>query len=332
MRKKAFEVVITDSEFPDTSVEQRILGRVGAKVRKFQVCDPADVKEVVRTADGILVDYAQITREVISNLDRARAIVLYGIGLDKVDLKAATEKGILVCNVPDFMTCEVAHHSVALILALVRRIPWGDRFVKSGRWAREGMLASSKMMPIGCIDGNVAGIIGLGRIGRQVAEIMKTLGADVVAFDPYAPRNWTNQLDVEMVDLQTLMKRSDFISVNAALTEETYHLIGKEQIRLMKPTAVIVNTSRGKIIDQKALAKALRSHAIGGAGLDVLEKEPPDSDDPLLKLDNVVLSPHVGGASEKSLYNLRRLAAEELARILNGDLPKHPANPEVLKR
>jgi D-3-phosphoglycerate dehydrogenase len=332
MRKKTFEVVITDSEFPNIDLEQRILGRVGAKIRKFQLYDPAEVKEVVRTADGILVDYAQITREVISNLDRARAIVLYGTGLDNVDLKAATEKEILVCNVPDFMTYEVAHHSVALTLALVRRIPWADDFVKSGGWAKEGRLASSKMMPLGYIDGNVAGIIGLGRIGRQVAEIMKTLRADVIAFDPYVPHKEASKLGIEMVGLQTLMKRSDFISINAALTDRTHHLVGEKEIRLMKPTAMIVNTSRGKIIDQKALSKALRSRAIAGAGLDVLEEEPPGSDDQLLKLDNVILSPHIGGASEKSLYNLRKLAAEELARILRGEPPKHLANPKALKK
>lgn len=135
-----------------------------------------------------------------------------------------------------------------------------------------------------------------------------------------------------MVGLQTLMKKSDFKSINAALTDETYHLVGEKEIRLMRPTTVIVNTSRGKVIDQKALVKALWSRSIAGTGLDVLKKEPPDSDDQLLKLENVIFAPHVGGASKKSIYSLRRLAAEELARILRGDPPKHPADPEVLKK
>lgn len=322
-----FEVVITDSDHPDSKLEQEILGNIGAKVIKFQTYDEEEILKITRTAHAILCEFAPIRKRVISNLERARVIVVCGIGYDNVDVQAATEKGILVCNVPDYMTFEVADHTMALILAMARRITWADNLAKSGNWKRYGAWAWSELMPIMHLDGRVAGIVGFGRIGRQVAERLQAFHLKVLAYDPFVPKDVASKMNVELVDLPTLLRESDIISVNALLSDQTYHLIGRDQLRLMKESSFIVNTGRGKIIDQQALVEALREGRIGGAALDVLEKEPPDEDDPILKLDNVMITPHLGGNSDKAVAELRRLGTEEVARVLSGQPPRHPVAP-----
>ncbi|MDA4131276.1 MAG: C-terminal binding protein, partial [Thaumarchaeota archaeon] len=283
-------------------------------------------------ADGIIVSVAPLKRDVVSNLERARAIVCYGVGYDNVDVKAATEKGILVCNVPDFMTYEVAEHTMALILSLVRKIPWADKFARTSEWKKNGIRSWNNFRPLSYLDGKVAGIVGFGRIGRQVAELLKAFHVTVIAFDPYVPQEVAQKMDVELVDLPTLMKKSDIVSVNAFLSEETFHLIDEEELNMMKESAIIVNTSRGKLINNEALVKVLKAKKIAGAGLDVLEMEPAEPNSPLLLLDNVVITPHIAGMSEKASLNSRRLASEEMVRILVGSSPRNPINKEVLKK
>jgi len=319
-----YEVVITDSDHLDGEFEQGILGTVGAHVKKYQTYDEKEVIKITKTADAIMCDYAPISRAVISGLQKARVIVVYGVGYDNVDVKAAKEKSIIVCNVPDYMTYEVAEHALALILSLVRRVTWGDNLAKAGRWSEYGASAWAKLMPITHLDGKTAGIVGFGRIGQQVAERLQAFKMNVIAFDPYVPKDVAARMNVELVDLPTLMKQSDIISVNCLLTKETFHLIGKKELDAMKETAMIVNTARGKVIDQVALVDALKSKRIAAAGLDVLEKEPYDPNDPILELENVIITPHVGGISDKAVTNLRRLATEEVARVLRGEPPKHP--------
>lgn len=326
-----YEVVITDSDFEDGSVEQSILNKI-AVVKKYQTFDTEEIKRVTKNADGILTELAPLPREVISELNKTKVIVTYGIGYDNVDVKAATEKGILVCNTPDFMTYEVSEHTLALILSLVRRIPLSDRLMRGGEWNRQGSMIWTKVMPLSYMDGKKAGVVGLGRIGKQVASFLQAFHTKVIAYDPYVSKESASQLGVELVDLHTLMSESDIISVNTLLTSETFHLIGAREISLMKETAIIVNTSRGKVIDQKALVDALISKKIRAAGLDVFEKEPVDYHDPLLSLGNVILTPHMAGTSEKSINAWRILAAEEVLRVLGGQAPKHPINQEILKR
>lgn len=328
-----FEVVIADSEWPDGNLEQEILGKIGATVKKFQVYDVNEICKVTRTAHAILCTYdASISRKVISNLENASVIVVSAVGYDNIDIKAATEKGIVVCNVPDYMTFEVAEHTMALILALIRRLTVADRFVRTGGWSKHGPLSWTRLVPLSHLDGVVAGIVGFGRIGRQVAERLQAFRVRVIAYDPYVQKDVAATRGVELVDLDTLMKESDIISVNTLLSEKTFHLIGDKELRLMKQTAVIVNTSRGKVIDQSALTQVLIGKKIAGAGLDVLEREPPDTDDPLLKLENVIFTPHIASTSEKSYRALRRMGAEEAGRVLMGQQPRHPVNPEVLAK
>jgi D-3-phosphoglycerate dehydrogenase / 2-oxoglutarate reductase len=330
MSSTKFRVVITDSDFSDSDLEEDMLSKIGASLEKFQTYDENEVIKFAQDADVILCDYAPVNRKVLSSLRKLRAVIEYGVGYDNIDVKAATEHGVLVCNIPDFMDTEVAEHTLALILALTRKITKADAFVKGGSWTKYGSLSWQKLMPISHLDGKVAGVIGFGRIGRQVAERLSAFKLKILAFDPYVNKEVADKMGVRLTDINTLMKESDIVSVNALLSKETFHLISEKEIRLMKPTAVIVNTARGKIIDQKYLADALRERRIAGAGLDVEEGEPPDPDAPLLKLDNVILTPHIAGVSEKAMHNLRVYSTEEAIRILREEKPKHPVNPEVL--
>jgi len=320
----SYEVVITDSDFPDGRLEQDILCQIGANVKKYQTRNEDELIRITQNADAILCDYAPINRNVLSHLQKTRVIVEYGTGYDNIDVKAAQEKRIIVCNVPDFITCEVAEHTIALILSITRRIPWADSFTKEGRWSEFGPLSWSKLMPISHLDGKTGGIVGFGRIGRQVAERLQAFKVKIIAFDPYVSKDVAAKLNVELVELPTLMQESDFISVNCLLSKETFHLISTKELELMKETAFIVNTARGKVIDQKALFDALKSKRIAAAGLDVLEREPSDPGDPILKLENVITTPHIAAMSDKSMTTLRRLTAEEAARVLRGDPPTHP--------
>jgi D-3-phosphoglycerate dehydrogenase len=300
-----YEVVITDSAFADGNVEQETLSRVGANVKKYQTYDQNDIAKITQTADAILCDGAPINRTIISGLEHARVIVEYGVGYDNVDVKAA----------------------MALILSLARRVTWADSFIKAGRWNEYGAFSWSRLMPLSHLDGKTAGIVGFGRIGRQVAERLQAFRMKVLAFDPYVAQNAAAKVGVDLVDLSVLMRQSDIISVNCLLSKETFHLIGKRELDLMRQTALIVNTARGKVIDQVALVNALKSKRIAGAGLDVLEKEPCDPDDPVLSLENVIITPHVAAVSDKATLALRRLASEEVARVLQGEPPKHPVTP-----
>jgi D-3-phosphoglycerate dehydrogenase len=330
--EQKFDIVITDSIFLDASVEKDILGKIGANVRKYQSYDPTELKEITRSADGILTAVAPLRKEVISNLEKAQAIVCYGVGYDNVDMKAATEKGILVCNVPDYLTYEVAEHAMALILSLVRKIPWADKFTRTAEWKKNGIRSWNNFRPLSYLDGKVAGVVGYGRIGRQVADMLQAFHVTVIAHDPYVPKEIAEKKGVELVDLPTLMRKSDVISVNALLSDETFHLIDAEELSMMKESAIIVNTARGKIVNNEALAKVLKDKKIAGAALDVMEIEPADPGSPLLMLDNIVITPHIAGMSEKASLNSRRLASEEMVRILSGQPPRNPLNKEVLKK
>lgn len=320
---KKFKVVITDSDFPTDEVEREILSKIGAEVNLFQCKNEEEVINVARDADGLLNTYVPITRKIISNLKKMRVIVRYGIGYDNVDLDAATERGIYVCNVPDYLTSEVTDHTMALILALTRRISEIFPSTRAGKWNW------TEFRPIFNLEAKIAGVIGFGRIGRQVAERLKAFKLKILVYSRHVPPATMQRMGVELVDLHTLLKRSDIVTIHRSLTKDSWHMIGEKELKLMRKSAILINTSRGTIIDQKALYKALKNRWIQAAALDVLEKEPPDPDDPLLKLNNVIITPHIAWYSEESGIALRRLAAEEVARILKNEKPKNLVNPKV---
>lgn len=315
-----FRVVITDCDHGSIEEEKEELGKIGAELILTQTQKEEDLIRACREADGLLNQYALLTRRVLENLQKCKVIARYGVGVDSIDLKAATDLGIIVANVPDYCIDEVADQTIALMLSLIRKTVFFDRKVKSGLW--DFHLG----VPIHRMKGKTLGLIGCGKIGLGVAKRISFFGVMVIAFDPYFEKAHEG---IEMKDFDTVLKESDFISIHCPLNESTRHLIGEREFRRMEKKPLLINTSRGPIIDEKALIQALKEGLVSGAGLDVLEKEPPDSQNPLLQMENVVLSPHIGFYSEESISELKRRTAENVSDVLLGKWPKSVVNREV---
>lgn len=325
MANKKLTVAITDAEYASHEPEREALSKLNVNLVKFQCKTEDDVIKNCRSADALLTQYAPISRKVIESLENVKIIARYGVGVDNVDLKAATEKGIFVTNVI-YDICDVADHTLALMLSLVRKIPLAYQNVKAGKWDWKIFQPTSR------INGKTVGIIGFGRVAREVATRIRAFGTNIIAYDPYLPSETFEKSNVKQVDLETIFEQSDIVTVHVALTEETRHMIGLEQLRKMKKTAVLINASRGAVIDEKALYIALKEKWIAGAALDVLEVEPPKKDNPLLELENLIVTPHMAWYSTASLTEIQRKAAEEVARVLSGKLPVNLVNKEVPKK
>lgn len=323
MSGKKLKVVITDSNHPSVEIERKILSEIGAEVILLDSNKKEDIIKIAKDADGIINQRVSITREIIKSLNKCKVIARYGVGVDNIDVNAATEYGIIVANVPDYCVDEVSTHAIALILDCARGIVLFNRKVKEKRWG------FSLAKPLFRIQGKTLGIFGLGRIGSAVAKKSIGFGLKIIACDPYVSK--VNNR-IKMVDFPQLLSESDFISINASLTDETWHAFKENELKAMKKTAYLINTARGSIVDEKALYKALREGWIAGAGLDVLEKEPPDWNNPLLKLDNVIFTPHSAFYSEESYIELKTRTAKAVLSVLNGKLPETIINPQVLNR
>ena len=323
---KGFKVVISDHRFPDITIQEEIVSKIGATLVVGQAKTEDEVIEVAKDADAILNARAKITSKVIDSLERCKVIVRYGVGVDTVDMKAATDKGIMVCNVLDYCVDEVADHAFALILCLARKIVLSARKVRDGQWN----IADIK--PIRRIQGQVIGVAGFGRIGRALAQKAAPAGFKIIAYDPYISEEAKKGQDVTFVSYESLLRQSDYITLHMPLTDETRGMIGKEQIEMMKPTSCIVNVSRGPLIDEQALIVALEENRIAGAGLDVLVDEPPKANNPLLKMDQVIVTSHAAFYSEEAMQELQKKAAERAIQALLGEVPESLVNPEVLKQ
>jgi D-3-phosphoglycerate dehydrogenase / 2-oxoglutarate reductase len=319
-------VVVTDHVFADLDTERELLGAAGHElVFEGNVTAPDDVRARVAGADAVLNCYTPMPREVIEALDGCRIIARYGIGIDTIDLDAATARGILVTNVPDYCIDEVSDHALALILALTRGVTRLDRSVRGGSWS------TADAPPIHRLRGRVLGLVGFGRIARALAVKAAAIGFRVVASDPYVADELVREAGVEARSLEDLFAEADVLSIHAPLTEGTRHLIGADAFARMKPGAVVVNTSRGPLVDRAALLDALESGRLGGAGLDVLETEPPDPGDPLLAHPNVVVTPHAAFMSIESVAELRLKAAEQVVTALAGDTPVYAVNADAVE-
>jgi D-3-phosphoglycerate dehydrogenase len=320
MEKNKFKVVITDCDHGSIEEEKREFGRIGAELILAQFKEEQDLIRVCKDADGLLNQYALLTRKVLEKLPKCKVIGRYGVGIDSVDLKAATGLGIIVANVPDYCVDEVADQALSMILALIRKTVFFDQKVKSNEWDfRQGR-------PIHRIKGKTLGLIGSGRIGLEVAKRISAFGVRVIAFDPYLQKTPNG---IELKDFDTVLKESDFISIHCPLNESTRHLLGEKEFQKMEKRPLVINTSRGPIIDEMALAQALTKGQVSGAGLDVLEKEPPDPQNPLLKMENVIIAPHISFYSEESISELKRRTAENVSSVLLGKWPRSVVNQEV---
>ena len=320
----SFIVAITDYVFPSLEPEQRVLAPLGVGLRPAQCKSEEEIIELTRGADAVLNCYAKMTARVIEKLDRCKIIARYGIGVDNVDLAAATRAGILVTNVPDYCIDEVSDHALALLLALARRITVADGAVKAGTWDVVSHAGIRRL------SGQILGLLGFGKIAKALASKVQPLGMKVLVHDPYIEPALIARLGVQAVSLDRLLAEADAISIHVPLSPETLNIIGQRELARMKPTAFLINTSRGGIVDEQALAEAVKAGRIGGAALDVLSVEPPPPDHPLRQAPNLILTPHLAFYSRESVIELQTKAAEEVARALKGEAPRSPVNPEVL--
>jgi D-3-phosphoglycerate dehydrogenase len=317
------KAVTTDQHRFPLGVEREILARVGVEIVPTACKTEDETIAACRDAHAILTASSPFTRRVIAELKEALVICRYGIGVDTVDVPAATEQGIIVANVPDFCFDQVADTAMSLILSVPRKVTYLSNLIRQGVYKRD--LA----VPIHNFRGATLGLVAFGNIARNVVGKAVPFGFRIIAYDPYVKPEAVRQFPVRLVDFDTLLEESDVISVHAPLTKETRHLFDEAAFRKMKPSAFFINVGRGPIHDQQALTRALKEGWIAGAGLDVLEKEPPDPDDPILTLDNAVFTPHYASYTEEAYHELRVKTAENAAAVVRGEFPKYVYNPEV---
>nr|WP_206203473.1 hydroxyacid dehydrogenase [Thermococcus sp. M36] len=288
LKNAGFEVLY--EEYPD---EERLIGLVG------------DV-------DAIIVrSKPKVTRKVIEAAPKLKVIGRAGVGLDNIDLEAAKERGIKVVNSPGASSRSVAELVLALMFNVARKVAFADRKMREGVWAKKQCMGIE-------LEGKTLGIVGFGRIGYQIAKIAKALGMNVLLYDPYPNEERAKEVGGKFVDLETLLKESDVVTLHVPLIEQTYHLINEERLKLMKPTAILINAARGAVVDTEALVKALKEGWIAGAGLDVFEEEPLPAGHPLTELDNVVLTPHIGASTVEAQMRAGVQVAEQIVEILKG--------------
>jgi D-3-phosphoglycerate dehydrogenase len=319
------KVLVTDIAWKDLKLEEEILGKAGAQVTLAKSGAEAELLDLAPAMDGILTCWKMVGSAVLRSATKCLSVGRLGIGLDNIDVRAATELGMIVTNVPAYCVDEVSDHAMALILSCARKTAFYDRNIKSGSYDLQAGPALYR------IKGKTLGIVGFGKIGRALCAKAKPFGLNIVVHDPHVDAASTAQAGVKNLSLADLVKVSDFVSIHVPLSAETSRLFNYETFREMKPTAVVVNTSRGDVIDGDGLLAALNEGLIAGAGLDVLSKEPPSAGDKLVAHPRTVITPHAAFNSEESLLELRITAAQQMADVLGGKLPQNIVNPDVLK-
>lgn len=319
-------VLVTDYAWPSLDTEREALGGIGAELVVASTGQEEELQALAPQADAILTNWKLVSAKTIAKASRCVIVSRYGVGVDNIDVAAATAQGIVVTNVPDYCMDEVSNEAMAMLLCGARRIMIYDRLVRAGGWdMRAGM-------PFPRLRGLTLGIIGFGRIGRAVAPKAQAFGLRVIAHDPYIDQQEMLKRNVTPTALDTLLRESDFVTLHCPLTPETTRMIGEEALGKMKPTAWLINTARGAVVDTEALAVALRKGRIAGAGLDVMPQEPPAVDDPLRSLPNVIITPHSAFYSEGSLQELQAKAVGRVVDVFAGRRPDHIINPSVLEQ
>jgi D-3-phosphoglycerate dehydrogenase len=320
-------VVMTDAKM-DASPAIRVIEGGGATFELVADQDEAGFSRAVHQADGLILSSSKrlLSADDLEQMERCRIVVRLGVGVDNIDVEAATRKGVIIANVPDYCAEEVASHAAALLLAGMRKIVTYDRSVRSGEWEW------SRGVPIERLSEQMVGVLGFGRIGREFAARVRPFGCRLLVTDPWVGDAQITAFGAEPVSKEELFRTADAVSIHLPLSDATEGLVGRELLRSMKPTALLVNTSRGPIVDEHALVDALQKGRIAAAALDVLVDEPPLEDHPVRRLENVILTPHVAWYSEASLPELVTKAAEEVMRVLAGERPRSQAmvNPSVL--
>jgi D-3-phosphoglycerate dehydrogenase / 2-oxoglutarate reductase len=297
-----------------------VLNDVDAQVVHTGSLDTPEAQEAVRQADAVMVTIQPVSADLIESMERCRLICRVGTGLDAIDIPAATAKGIWVTYVADYSIDEVSSHAVAFLMAHARGLPNLIQATRHGVWD------SSIIGPRQRLKGLTLGLLGCGRIGQAVAEKARGLGLHVIAYDPYVAANGPVPNAIELVDLETLLHRADYVSLHMPLTPENRAIINRDTLALMKPSAFLINTARGPLIDEDALLQAVRNGTIAGAALDVLEEEPPAPDHPFLHEERIWVTPHSAWYSEAAKVDVRQRGAEEVVRVLRNEKPQMPVN------
>jgi len=315
-----FRVLITDRAWPDCQIERDVLNEVGAEVIEPPDASETTLVDLAAEVDAIAACWAQVTPRVVDAATRCRIVARFGIGLDNIPVEACTLRGIPVTYVPDYCIPEVADHTISLLLAAVRKTAFYHHRIKQGEY----QLAAGP--PLRRLSGLVLGLVGLGRIARAVVPRARALGLRVVASTPSGNDHGT---DCQMLSFEDLLRTSDIVSLHCPLSDQTHHMINDTSLGWMLPNAVLINTSRGGLIDHDAAWTALQNDAIGGLALDVFDPEPPNLSDPLFADQRVVATPHAGFLSQESVDELRRRTAQQVADVLSGRMPEHVVNPET---
>ena len=311
------KIAYLNPTYADLSLEKQLLRETGIDLVASVVNNTDEAQRATKDADAILTAVVPIDADLVNSLQNCRVIVRLGVGYEMVDLASCRKKGIVICNVPDYGTEEVANHAVALLFAVHRQIVLYDHRVRNRKWGRV------LPWPIHRLSTLRVGVVGLGRIGRSFARSIKVFARDVVGFDPFLAADQLGASNVQKMSLESLFETSDIISLHLPLSEKTHHLVSAETIALMERRPIIINVSRGGLVDGAALTHALETGELSGAGIDVFEDE-PNVPEELRRLDNIVLTPHVAWYSEEAELQLRRSSIEEILRVLAGQSPRNP--------
>lgn len=315
-------VVVADYVEPDLDWEARELARRGVEFECHQLFQQPVSKLIAATRDAhvVIVNHVQVTRDVIAGWDCCRLVIRHGTGYDNLDVEALRDAGIAACYIPDYCIDEVAEQAITLLLSLGRRLGRAPAVLRAS--STRSQWDFSPLAPVYRLTGKILGIIGCGRIGSRVCEKLRSFGFEFLVCDPYLTPARKAELGIEAVEQERVFREADFITIHTPLTRETRHLVNARTLALMKPTAYLVNTARGSVVDTLALADALRRGAIAGAALDVHETEPIVPENPLLGLDNVIMTPHAAWYSEESSRRIRELILLEIDRFLTGLPPR----------
>jgi D-3-phosphoglycerate dehydrogenase len=308
------KIVVTDYTFPALEIEESVLKPLGFELVSGQCKTPEALIALVAEADAVITQFAPVNASVIAAMQKAKVIVRYGIGVDNVDLEAARQRGIPVCNVPDYCIDEVADHTLAFMLSVTRQVVQNTLYIREGRWGLATGLDQLRTM-----RDQTVGIVGFGRIGREVAARLAPFKSRRLVFDPVLNPETIREHGCEAVTLEELLAESDIVSLHCPSSAQTRKLLNAESIRAMKPGAIVINLARGDLIDTPALIAALESGHLAGAGLDVCDPEPIPADSPLRSMPNVITASHIASASPKSVRTLRLTAARIAAMAVNGE-------------
>lgn len=314
-----YKVYITDVRHESYEIEQRILAEIGAEMIP---CNCSSAEEIIKNcadADGLLLDLAPCNAEAIQGLQHCKVINRYGAGYDNVDIEAATAKGIQVTYVPDYCMEDVSDHALALMLSCLRQVAYRDHSIRNGKWNIQGQGFR--------LAGKTLGVLGFGRIARAFVKKCSGFGfAHILAYDPYVSEEVMSDLGVEKASMDDVLAQSDFLSLHMAVTPETHGMLNAQALSKMKPTAILVNVTRGQLVDDEALLDALKNGKILAAGLDTHNQEPLSLESPFLALDNVILTDHTAYNTAEGVVELKTKAAQNIVDVLSGRKPVYPVN------